>query len=61
MRGLTIVVLILASFAGEARGEPVKSLRLLLPPQPNPVVETSPLRSPTCERLLFGRQLRGFP
>jgi hypothetical protein len=39
MRELTIAVLILASLAAEARGEPVKSLRLLLPPQPNPVVD----------------------
>ena len=39
MRKLTITILILASFAAIARGEPVKSLRLILPPQPNPVVE----------------------
>ena len=39
MRKLFIVALVLGWVAAQARGEAVRSLRLILPPQPDPVVE----------------------
>jgi hypothetical protein len=39
MKKLHAVVLLLACIAAEAHGETVKSLRLVLPPQPDPAVE----------------------
>ena len=39
MGKLLIVTLVLTCAAAEAHGEAVKSLRLILPPQPDPVVE----------------------
>ena len=39
IKNLFIVALLLTSVAADARGEAVKSIRLILPPQSDPVVE----------------------